>query len=103
MADGHGQAPVFRDFDGGNLRRSNVQRRSFVPLLAAAGLPSIRIHDLRHTAATLLLTQGVHSKIVSERLGHASIEITLTSAHCRRSNVRRRANGTGCSDAIGYR
>ncbi len=42
-----------------------------------ADLPHIRFHDLRHTAATLLLLQGVHPKVVSEMLGHASIAITL--------------------------
>jgi integrase len=42
-----------------------------------AGLPKIRLHDLWHTAATLLLLQGVHVKVVSEMLGHASIAITL--------------------------
>ena len=42
-----------------------------------AGLPGVRFHDLRHTHATLMLKQGVHPKIVSERLGHASINITL--------------------------
>jgi integrase len=41
------------------------------------GLPPVRFHDLRHAHATLLLLQGVHPKIVSERLGHASIGITL--------------------------
>jgi integrase len=41
------------------------------------GLPKVRFHDLRHAHATLLLLQGVHPKIVSERLGHASIGITL--------------------------
>jgi integrase len=41
------------------------------------GLPQIRFHDLRHAHATLMLVQGVHPKIVSERLGHASIGITL--------------------------
>jgi integrase len=40
-------------------------------------LPVIRFHDLRHTAATLLLTVGVNVKVVSERLGHESVEITL--------------------------
>jgi len=40
-------------------------------------LPKVRFHDLRHAHATLLLMQGVHPKIVSERLGHASIGITL--------------------------
>ena len=47
------------------------------PLLRRAGVPDIRFHDLRHTCATLLLTKGVHPKIVSEMLGHSSIAITL--------------------------
>jgi integrase len=46
-------------------------------LLRRAGLPDIRFHDLRHTCATLLLTKGVHPKIVSEMLGHSSVAITL--------------------------
>jgi integrase len=37
----------------------------------------VRFHDLRHTCATLLLTKGVHPKIVSEMLGHSSVSITL--------------------------
>jgi integrase len=41
------------------------------------GLPQVRFHDLRHAHATLMLSQGVHPKVVSERLGHASIGITL--------------------------
>lgn len=49
----------------------------FWPLLRRAGLPRIRFHDLRHTAATLLLSQGVHPKIVSEMLGHSQVGITL--------------------------
>lgn len=44
---------------------------------AAAGLPRIRLHDLRHTSATLALVAGVHPKILQERLGHASIGMTL--------------------------
>ena len=40
-------------------------------------MPRIRFHDLRHTAATLLLSQGVHPKIVQERLGHSQISLTL--------------------------
>ncbi len=48
----------------------------------AAGLPRIRLHDLRHTHATLLLEAGVNPKIVSERLGHHSVAFTLdTYAH----------------------
>jgi integrase len=46
-------------------------------MLARAGPPRLRFHDLRHTAATLLLGQGIHPKVVSEMLGHASIMTTL--------------------------
>ena len=42
-----------------------------------AMLPTIRLHDLRHTHATLALQAGVHPKVVSERLGHATVSITL--------------------------
>ena len=42
-----------------------------------AGLPGVRLHDLRHTHATLLLSAGVHPKVVSERLGHSNIAITM--------------------------
>jgi len=45
--------------------------------LKAAGLPPIRVHDLRHTAASLLLTRGVHPKVVQEMLGHTKIQLTL--------------------------
>ena len=49
----------------------------FNPLLKRAGLPQIRFHDLRHTCATLLLTEIVNPKVVSEMLGHSNIAITL--------------------------
>ena len=42
-----------------------------------AGVPHLRLHGLRHTHATMALRAGVHPKIVSERLGHASVGITL--------------------------
>ena len=48
-----------------------------VGLCRRRGLPPIRFHDLRHAHATLMLLQGVHPKVVSERLGHASVGITL--------------------------
>jgi integrase len=41
------------------------------------GLKGIRLHDARHTHASLMLKQGIHPKVVQERLGHASIKITL--------------------------
>lgn len=62
-------------FDGTPLR--NNVTRDFSVLLKRAGLPRVRFHDLRHTHASLLLASGVHPKVVSERLGHASISITL--------------------------
>jgi len=68
---------VFTDTAGDPIRKSNLTRRSCKPILRAADLPDIRFHDLRHTAATLLLAAGVHPKIVQERLGHASIILTL--------------------------
>jgi len=68
---------VFPNGVGRPMEHSNLRIRSFQPLLKKVGLPRIRLHDLRHTAATLLLLQGVHVKVVSEMLGHASIAITL--------------------------
>lgn len=68
---------VFTNGIGGYLEERNVVRRSFQPILAEAGLPRIRFHDLRHTAATLLLGEGVHPKVVSDMLGHSQISITL--------------------------
>ena len=68
---------VFASEVGTPIQSPNLLRRSFFPLLDRAGLPRIRFHDLRHTAATLLLGQGVHPKIVSEMLGHSNIAITL--------------------------
>jgi integrase len=51
--------------------------RYFRPILERAGLPRIRLHDLRHSCATLLLAGNVNPKIVQELLGHANIAITL--------------------------
>jgi integrase len=50
--------------------------KRFDRLVRAAGVPRIRLHDLRHTAATLLLEAGVPLKVVTERLGHSSTRIT---------------------------
>ena len=68
---------VFANEVGRPMTPSNLTQRSFQPLLERAGLPRMRFHDLRHTAASLLLAQGVHPKIVSEMLGHSQIAITL--------------------------
>jgi integrase len=68
---------VFASEIGTPLEPSNIDRRSFKPLLEKAGLPDIRFHDLRHTCATVLLSQGVNPKFVQELLGHADIKLTL--------------------------
>ncbi len=68
---------VFPNQTGHPMDAMNLTHRHFQPLLVRAGLPRLRFHDLRHTAATLLLGRGVNPKIVSEMLGHASIAITL--------------------------
>jgi integrase len=67
---------VFTTEDGRVLHPQRVTQ-VFKRLVSEAGLPPIRLHDLRHTAATLALTAGIHPKVVSERLGHATIGITL--------------------------
>lgn len=67
---------VFCHADGTSLSPPQVTRR-FQQLLERAGLPKVRLHDLRHTHASLLLAQGVHPKVVQERLGHSSITMTL--------------------------
>ncbi len=57
----------------------NLHNRSWKPLLKRAGLPvETRMHDIRHSAATLLLPKGVPVKVVSKMLGHADVSITLS-------------------------
>jgi len=69
---------VFSTTIGTPLDPSHLLQRWWYPLLIRAGLPRIRFHEMRHTAATLLLARGVNVKVVSEMLGHASVSITLT-------------------------
>jgi integrase len=69
---------VFPNQLGGVMIPDNLAKRSFKRALAEIGIPpDVRFLDLRHTAATLLLSRGVHPKVVSEMLGHADISITL--------------------------
>jgi integrase len=67
---------VFPSGVGTPLTASNI-RRDFRQLLAASRLPKIRFHDLRHTAASLMLNHGIPVLIVSKRLGHSKPSITL--------------------------
>jgi integrase len=69
---------LFCNIDGDPVHQRVIVTGSFKPALARAGLSeSIRLYDLRHTHATLMLLAEIHPKIVSERLGHSSIAITL--------------------------
>ena len=67
---------IFNDLDGRPLRPDSVTH-AWVKLVRRIGLEGTRLHDARHTHASLMLKQGVHPKIVQERLGHASIQLTL--------------------------
>jgi integrase len=72
----HDQGLVCAEDDGRPIIPDHVTR-DFPVLVRKAGLPPIRFHDLRHTHATMLLREGIHPKVVSERLGHSTIGITL--------------------------
>jgi len=67
---------VFCTEIGAVLDTSTVHR-NLQKCLSAAGLPKVRTHDLRHTAATLQLSMGTHPKVVQEMLGHSSIAVTM--------------------------
>lgn len=69
---------VFATPEGGPLMPGNLKRRHFRPILDRAKLPKdFRLYDLRHTCATLLPLAGENPKVVSERLGHATVMLTL--------------------------
>ena len=65
---------VFPNQVGKTMSATNLTARSFKPILDRSGLPrTVRVHDLRHTCATVLLKMGQHPKFVQELLGHANI------------------------------
>jgi integrase len=67
---------VVAQADGQPLKPNSLTHE-FVRFIAGAALPRVRFHDLRHSHATHLLASGVHPKIAQERLGHATIAVTL--------------------------
>jgi integrase len=72
---------VFCTGEGKPLNPTDLYR-NYEAIIAAAGVPRIRLHDLRHTHAALVLAAGTPIKVVSERLGHSKTSITLdTYAH----------------------
>jgi hypothetical protein len=69
---------IFTAPRGGPLRRDLLLKRFLRPAIEAAGLPrELRLHDLRHTSAALLIELGAHPKAIQERLGHSSITVTM--------------------------
>lgn len=72
-----GDGLVFCGGRGGHLRKSNFTRNHYRPVMDSLGHLDVTFHDLRHTCATLLLQSNTPAKVVSERLGHSTIVITL--------------------------
>lgn len=72
------QGFLFASGIGTPLDPRNVTRE-FKALLVSAELPNIRLHDLRHSCATLLLAQGVNPRVVMETLGHSQVSLTLNT------------------------
>jgi integrase len=77
LGDGWVDQDLITDRGSGGAWNPDSFSTAWRKFLAQRGLPPVRFHDLRHGHATLMLLQGIHPKIVSERLGHSSIGITL--------------------------
>jgi integrase len=68
---------LFASPEGGPVRHRNFYRRFFRPAVKASGLaPDLRFHDLRHTCAAILISNGKHLEEVKDYLGHSSIRVT---------------------------
>ena len=72
---------VFPAPDGGPLRRGNFRRRVWLPATTKVGVPALRFHDLRHTAATLAAASGTSLKALMARIGHSSVAAALRYQH----------------------
>jgi integrase len=68
---------VFPDGTGELIDLDNLRRRFWYPLLTAAKLKCYRLHDLRHTYASRLLSRGANVKFIQQQLGHSSLKMTL--------------------------
>ena len=68
---------VFPTSTGTVPGKSNLRSQWWLPLLVKAKLPSIRLHDLRHSSATLSLAAGTNAKVVADRLGHTNAAFTM--------------------------
>jgi len=70
---------AFPDSEGGPIRVTNWNRRTFTPTARSVGLvpPTLRVHDLRHTAASLMISSGAGVKVVQQQLGLRTATLTL--------------------------
>ena len=71
-----GRSLIFSQIDGSPLLPNTVTR-AWIKLVRRNGLAGVRLHDSRHSHASLMLKQGIHPLIVSQRLGHSGIQVTL--------------------------
>ena len=69
--------PLFHTMEGTFLRNTNFTRRVFVPALLQSEVKKIRIHDLRHTAASIAISAGATPNMVKEMLGHSDVQLTM--------------------------
>ena len=80
LAGKAGRGFVFTSSKGGPLRDSNFYARHFKPAVVRAGLSAeTRFHDLRHSYAAMLIAEGAHPRAIMERLGHSTIQVTLST------------------------
>lgn len=93
LTPGDAAALVFTDTEGKPLRVGNVRRRDFLPLVAKAGVPVIRLYDLRHTAITRDLKATRDPVEVARKAGHSTVTLTLnTYGHALDADARRMAD-----------
>jgi len=83
---------IFSHYDGSPLLPQSITH-AWMKLTHRCGLKGIRLHEARHSHASLMLEQGISPKVISERLGHAGISITLDLyAHTTRGMQQEAAN-----------
>ena len=69
--------PLFHTVEGTFLRNTNFTRRIFIPALLKSEVKKIRIHDLRHSAASIAISAGATPNMVKEMLGHSDVQLTM--------------------------
>jgi integrase len=77
FVDSDPDALVFTTLTETPLRSSNFRRIVWLPATRATGNEGLQLHDLRHTAASLLISERAHPRAVTEHLGHSSIRVTM--------------------------